>query len=299
MTAACDTITPMKTLRDYLLEAKENGMALGHFNAGTFDMLHAIVAGAQAADVPVVIGLSEGERDALGIGAAVALIDELRHETGHPIFLNADHTYSVARVKEAIDAGFDSVIFDGAQLPIEENIAQAKECVVYARSCGRDVLVEGELGFIGVGSQLLDAPPEGAAVTEEMMTSPEDAKRFVEESGVDLLAPAVGNMHGMLKGGVHQKLSIPRIKAISEAAGVPLVLHGGSGTTDEDYRAAIKAGIAEVHVSTELRRAFKESLEASLEQSEGELAPYKYLKPADEAVGAIVEARLKLFAGQI
>jgi fructose-bisphosphate aldolase class II len=298
MTAACVTITHMKTLRDYLIEAKESGTAVGHFNVGTYEMVRPIVAAAQKTGLPVIIGVSEGERDAIGVGAIVAIIKELREETGHPIFLNADHTYSVERVKEAIDAGFDSAIFDGAQLPIEENIAQVKECVAYARASGRDVLIEGELGFIGVGSQLLDSLPEGAAVTEEMMTSPEDAKRFVEETGVDLLAPAVGNIHGMLKSGMHQTLSIPRIAAISKAAGVPLVLHGGSGTTDEDYRDAIKAGIAEVHVSTELRRAFKDALEESLEASGGELAPYKYLKPADAAVGEIVEARLELFAGR-
>jgi fructose-bisphosphate aldolase, class II len=296
--AVCATIYPMKTLRDYLLEAKANGAALGHFNAGTLEMVQSIVTAAKETGLPVIVGVSEGERDALGIGTVVAMIKKLREETGHPIFLNADHTYSVLRVKEAIDAGFDSVIFDGAKLSLEENIAKTKECVGYARASGRDVLIEAELGFIGSGSQLLDAVPLGAAVTEDMMTSVEDAKRFVTETGIDLFAPAVGNIHGMLKSGTDPRLSIPRIKAIAEAVGVPLVLHGGSGTTDEDYRDAIKAGISEVHVSTELRRAFKETLEESLQASEGELAPYKYLKSADQAVEVIVEARLKLFAGQ-
>ncbi len=288
----------MKTLHDYLTEAQKNKTALGHFNAGTLEMVQSIVAAAKATGLPVIVGVSEGERDALGIGTVVAMIKELRDETGHPTFLNADHTYSVERVKEAIDAGFDSVIFDGAKLPLEENIAKTKECVDYARASGREVLIEAELGFIGSGSQLLDAVPEGAAVTEEMMTSVDDAKRFVTETGIDLFAPAVGNIHGMLKSGTDPRLSIPRIKAIAESVGVPLVLHGGSGTTDEDYRDAIKAGIAEVHVSTELRKAFKETLEESLAASEGELAPYKYIKSADDAVEAIVAARLKLFAGQ-
>ena len=288
----------MKTLREYIHEARANRTALGHFNVGTFEMFSAVVAAARATDMPVVIGVSEGERDVFGVHTIAAIVREVRERTGHPVFLNADHTYSVERVKEAVAAGFDSVIFDGAQLPLEENIAKTKECVLYARASGRDVLIEGELGFIGTGSQLLDVIPEGAAVTEDVMTKADDARRFTEETGVDLFAPAVGNLHGTLKTGSDPRLSIPRIREISGAVSVPLVLHGGSGTTDDDYRDAIRAGISLVHVSTELRRAFRQALMQSLTELPEEMAPYKYIRPAAQAVEAVVIARMRLFAGQ-
>jgi fructose-bisphosphate aldolase class II len=288
----------MKTIREYLADARTSGTALAHFNIGTFEMLSAVVAAARGIDMPVVIGVSEGERDVFGVNLIAAIVREIRERTGHSVFLNADHTYSVERVKEAIDARFDSVIFDGAQLPLEENIAKTKECVEYARASGHDVLVEGELGFIGTGSQLLDSIPEGAAVTEDMMTKADDARRFTEETGVDLFAPAVGNLHGTLKTGSDPRLSIPRIREISGAVSVPLVLHGGSGTTDDDYRDAVKAGISLVHVSTELRRAFRQALMQSLTELSEEMAPYKYIRPAAQAVEAVAIARMQLFAGR-
>jgi fructose-bisphosphate aldolase class II len=259
----------------------------------------AVVDAAKTLDVPVIVGLSEGERDYVGVREAAAIIRSLREERGQPIFLNADHTYSFERVKEAIDAGFDSVIFDGAQLSLEENIKITKHCVEYAKvtlpqadgsqpsSIPSEVLVEGELGFIGTSSKILDAIPEGAVTREDQMTKPEDAERFVRETGVDLLAPAVGNVHGMVRGG-EPALNIKRVKLVAEAVPVPLVLHGASGNTADDIRAAIKAGVAIVHVNTELRVAYRGSLVKSL-------SPYKYLKPAKLAMQKVVEEKLKIF----
>jgi fructose-bisphosphate aldolase class II len=235
------------------------------------------------------------ERNTLTAPMVAAIIRQLREETGHPFFLNADHTYSLDHVKEAIDAGFDSVIIDGAALPFEENIEKTKACVDYARASGKEVLVEGELGFIGRNSQLLAEIPEGAAVTEDMMTTPEDALSFVEMTGIDLLAPAVGNMHGMLKNGSDPRLSIERIKAIAERVPVPLVLHGGSGLVEEDFLAAIKAGIAEVHISTDLRRAYRSGLEEGLANAPDELAPHTYVRAAQHAVEEKALYYLKLF----
>jgi fructose-bisphosphate aldolase class II len=130
------------------------------------------------------------------------------------------------------------------------------------------------------------------------LTKPEDAARFVEETGVDLLAPAVGNFHGMVAGGTEKKLNIERIKAIRDAAKVPLVLHGGSGTKDADFRAAIEAGIGIVHVSTELRAAWRQEVEESLKEMPKEVAPTKLLAHSVEEIEKIVEQRLKLFAGR-
>jgi fructose-bisphosphate aldolase class II len=226
---------------------------------------------------------------------------------GLRIFLNADHTYSFERVKEAIDAGFDSVIFDGAQLSFEENVKLAKQCVEYAREVSsrsiegssgarpRDILVEGELGYIGVSSKLLDAIPEGVGLDSESLTHPDKAKEFVELTGVDMLAPAVGNIHGMLKGGVDPKLNIERVKEISEATNIPLVLHGGSGNSEEDFKQAIANGVAIVHINTEIRVAYKQGLMRGLTENPDEVAPYKFLKPSVKSVQEVVEKKLRLF----
>lgn len=283
----------MMTLREVIREAEKNGVAIGHFNISNLEALWAIFHAARALNVPVIIGLSEGERDFMGVRQAVALVRSIREEFDYPIFINADHTYSVERVKEAIDAGFDAVIFDGARLSLEENIAKTKECVIYARASGRDVLMEGELGYIGTSSKMLDELPEGMSL--ETLTTTEDAARFVRETGVDLFSPSVGNIHGMLKNAPNPRLNISRIQEIRAAVGVPLVLHGGSGISDEDFTAAIAAGISTIHINTEIRRAYREGLEESLKNNPDEIAPYKYLKPAADAVEHVVNNRLRLF----
>ena len=287
-------MSSIKSLKQYILEAEEKKVAIGHFNISDLEMLHAIVGAAKGLNLPVIIGVSEGERDFMGVKEVVALIKTLR-EDGQPIFLNADHTYSFERVKEAIDAGFDSVIIDGAKLSYEENKKLTKQCVDYARtSSNPHILVEAELGYIGQSSKVLDGVPEGVDL-KAGLTKPEQAADFVAATGVDLFAPAVGNIHGMMRTGHDPDLDIERISAVRKAAGVPLVLHGGSGTTDSDFVKAIEAGISIVHVSTELRVAFHEGLKKTLSDNPEEVAPYKYLKlPVDE-VRKVVEARLKLF----
>jgi fructose-bisphosphate aldolase class II len=286
----------MTSLREALAEAHADGRAIAHFNITTIDMVHAIVRAARRVGDPVIIGVSEGERDFFGVRQIVAVVESLRRETGHPIYLNADHTYSVERVKEVIDAGFDAAIYDGAKLPQDENMTRMKACVEYARASGRDVLLEGELGYIGGSSKMLDEIPEG--VTAESMTTPEQARVFVETTGADLFSPSVGNIHGMLKHATNPRLDIARIKSIAEATGKPLVLHGGSGIADEDFRAATEAGIRIVHVSTELRRAYRGALDETLREEPEEVAPYKYLRPAGEAVEQVVEQRMRLFGGK-
>ncbi len=285
----------MKTLHEYIQDAEAKKVAIGHFNISNAEALWAITNVARKLNVPVIIGVSEGERDFIGVRQIAALVQSMRDEFAHPIFLNADHTYSFKRVKEAIDAGFDAVIIDGAKLPFDENVALTTQCVEYARSVGRPVLVEAELGYIGQSSKILDALPEGVNLTEEGLTKPEEAKLFVEKTGVDMLAPAVGNFHGMLKGGVDPKLNIERIEELREAVGIPMVLHGGSGNSSDDFSQAIDAGISIIHINTELRVAYRDALKLSLQENPEEVAPYKILKPAVAAMERVVEAKLKVF----
>ena len=286
----------MKTLKQYILEAEKKGIAIGHFNISNLETLKGIFEAARKLDLPVIIGTAEGDRNYIGVKQAVALVKSLREEFDYPIFLNADHTYSFDKVKEAVDAGYDAVIFDATSLPFEENIKITKQCVEYARSVNPDIIVEAELGFIGSSSKVLDGIPEGVKITEEYLTKPEEAKKFVVETGVDMLAPAVGNIHGMLKGGKDPALNIKRIKEIKKAVGIPMVLHGASGNSASDVKEAILAGMSVVHVSTEIRVAFRKALVKSLQDNPDEVAPYKYLKEAVMAVEQVVEQKLSLFS---
>lgn len=284
----------MQTLREALEDARGKRVALGHFNISDSYMFRAIKNAARKCGMPAVVGVSEGEREFLGVREAVALVAAARQD-GVELFLNADHTHTIEKVKQAIDAGFDSVIFDASHLPFEENVNQTREAVAYARASGRDVLLEGELGMIGSGSEVLDAPP---ADLDKDLTDPQQATLFARETGIDLLAPAVGNMHGVLRSGAQQKLDIKRIEEIAQSTGLPLVLHGGSGSSDADFVAAANAGAALIHISTDLRVAYRKGIEQGLAQLPNEVAPYKYIGPGASAVEALVERFIKLFAGQ-
>jgi fructose-bisphosphate aldolase class II len=292
----------MKTLREYVKEAEEKRVAIGHFNISNLEALHGIYNAAKkisarggsalGGEVPVIVGLSEGEEDFVGRDEAVGMIREIREKENFPIFLNADHHYSFERVKLAIGAGFDSVIIDGASLNFDENVKITKQCVNYAREINSPVLVEAELGYIGSGSNIKDAIPAGAGI----LTKPEDAKKFVEMTGIDMLAPSVGSIHGLIKSG-KPHIDGELVAEIKKAVGIPLVLHGGSGLRDEDFTNAIQAGISIIHISTEIRVAYDEALKKSLADNPNETTPYKILQPAVEAIEKIVEARLKLFNG--
>jgi len=284
----------MKTLADSLQQAQRDRVALGHFNFSELAALKAVVAAARELNVPVVVGVSEGERDFLGVSQAAALVDSYRDEFDHPVFLNADHTHSLPRAEEAARAGFDMIVFDRSSLPLEENIAETKAAVEAVKSINPAILVEGEVGYIGTSSEILDKTPEGLA-----LTTPEEARQFVAATRVDLFSPAVGNMHGMLAsmvaGNTRKRLDIPRIAAIKETTSAFLTLHGGSGTDDDDFRQAIRAGINMIHINTELRVAWRRALESALALKTNDVAPYKLLPPVIDAVKQVVRARLLLF----
>jgi ketose-bisphosphate aldolase len=288
----------MNTLRAVIQDAQARGDAVGHFNVSDLVLLKAVLAAARELDVPVMVGLSEGEREFVGTRTIGALVRSLREEFDFPIFLNADHTHSLAKGIKAAKAGFDAIVFDLSALPFEENVRQTKQAVEALKSINPSMMVEGEIGDIGTGSEIHDAAPDLA----KGLSSPDEAKHFMESTGVDILAPAVGNMHGMLrsmlKGETKKRLDIERIAAIKQATGVFLTLHGGSGTDDDDLRRAIAAGINIVHINTELRVAWRHGLEQGLAKMPDEVVPYKILPPAVEAVKQVVLSRLRLFNGK-
>lgn len=289
----------MLTLKQYIVHADQKHSALGHFNISNIETLKAIFTVAQRMQVPVIIGTSEKERAFIGTKQCVALIKSLREEFNYPIFLNADHTYSFQKVKEAVDAGYDSVIFDGAKLSLGDNMRETKKCVEYAKSKNPNIVVEGELGYIGSSSKLLDSLPADVQVSKNALTHPDEAAEFVKETGVDCLAPAVGNIHGMLKYAKNPDLDIDLIKEIRERTGVPLVLHGGSGIPDFAFKRAILVGISVIHVNTEIRLAFRKSLEDSLKANPDDIAPYSIMENSVYEMEKVVEEKLKVFTAHI
>lgn len=290
--------TGVDTLRGVLTQLEKEGAALGHFNVADHVLLKAVIAAATETKLPVLVGASEGEREFFGTRQLAAAVKSLREETGLPAFLNADHTHSLKKAIEAANAGFDSVVIDFSALPFDQNVARTKEAVQAIKAVNPAIIAEGEVGDIGTGSEI----HETAQGDIKNLTTPEEARQFVEATGIDVLAPAVGNMHGMLKsmvqGKVKKHLDIERIAQIKRAAGVFLTLHGGSGTEDENFSKAIEAGINIIHINTELRVAWRRSLGGSMARDPNEVVPYKILRPVVDSVKQVVSSRLRLFHGE-
>jgi fructose-bisphosphate aldolase class II len=288
----------MATLRESLQHAEREGVAIGHFNVSDWVTLKAVFESASELNVPVVVGASESERKFVGARQIAAMVRSLREEHDFPVFLNADHSHSLASALEAAKAGFDSIVFDVSTLPLEENIRQTRTAVEALKAIRPEILVEGEIGDIGSGSEIHDT----ARVVHPGLTTPAEARQFVEETKIDVLAPAVGNMHGMLKsmvtGDTKKRLDIERIRSIKQQARVFMTLHGASGTDDDDLRRAIAAGMTVVHINTELRIAWRHGLDDALATQPNEIVPYKILPPVVDSIKQRVAGRLALFNGR-
>ena len=285
----------METLRKILEQAERNGVAVGHFNISDLLTLKAVFEAAYHLRVPVIVGASEGERRFMGVRQISAIVKSLQEEYDFPIFINADHTHSLTSAIEAAKAGFDWIVFDVSTLSFEENIRQTKAAVEALKAVRPDILVEGEIGDIGSGSEIHDAAPD----LLKGLTSPAQAKQFVQETRVDTLAPAVGNMHGLLKsmveGKTKKRLDIEQIRAIKAETGIFMTLHGASGTDDNDLREAIAAGMTVVHINTEVRLAWRRGLNTAVAVQPNEIVPYKLLPQVVDSVKQVVAARLALF----
>ena len=282
----------MESLNYYLQQARQLHTALGHFNFATADVLRGIVEAAKDAGAPaVMVGTSEGEADFIGLKEAAALARALREEYGLPVFLNADHFKSFDKCKEAINAGYDSIIIDASKLPNKENITLTKQVVDYCRSVNPDISIEGELGYLR-GSSEVQAKIE---ISPTDYSKPEEVADFVSRTGVDRMAIVFGNIHGIVTD-QEEKLDIEHFSKIIAVEPRPYyILHGASGLSDDDVRAAIKEGITNVHFNTELRVAYKEGIHQVFHDKPGETTPYKYLAPAVEEVKKVVAKKIHLF----
>lgn len=265
---------------------------MGHFNASESDQFRAIVEAAKEVGSPAIIGTSEGEAKHVGRLEAVALREAFRREFNIPVFLNCDHHKSVAAAKEAIDAGYDSIHIDLSAEPYEANVMGTMEVVAYARAKDTLINVEGELGYLRGESKIQN---EKIKVSKKDYTDPEQAKDFAAHTGIDRLAIAAGNIHGISLD--EPDLDIDRIKAIRALVpqNVALVLHAASGIHDNQIRAAIEAGIANIHINTDIRVAYTEALRNELKIDPAETTPYKFDAKAREVLKDLIKQKLRLF----
>jgi ketose-bisphosphate aldolase len=278
-------------LKSYLRKAQKEKWALAQFNFSSFEQLKGILAGAKKMKSPVILGTSEGEVNFLGLRETIALVEISKTKYRTPAFLNLDHGKDLKLIKRAIDFGYAAVHFDGSKLPLEKNIKYAKEIVKYAHKKG--VLVEGEVGAIGTESSKIYN--QEFRLEEKDLTNPEDAYKFIKETKVDSLAISIGNFHGMKVKGINPHLKLKLLEEIEKKTENRfLVLHGGSGTSVQDIKKAIKLGIVKININTELRKAYTFSLRRELTK-EKEITPYKYMPKAIQAVQLKVEEKLKIF----
>ncbi len=260
-------------LNEVLKKAQKGKYAVGLFNTTDTDMLQAVIEAAEESNSPVILGTAEvllpyGE---LKLIAPSVIAAAKRAKV--PVVVHYDHGLTFDRCIEALKLGFSSIMFDGSAKPYEQNIAETREMVKIAYAFG--ATVEGEIGHVG------EAAKEDNLLTD-MYTTPEEAKAYLEATGVDALAVAIGSAHGVYK--KKPMLNIERLKEISSAVKVPLVLHGGSGLSDDDFKNTIRNGIAKVNIFTDLclagERAMKDGEEKKLGYLETRNLKVEYIKEA-------------------
>ena len=230
-----------------LFKENEGKGAVGAFNLHCFEMLPAMIKAAEEINVPIIIQTSLGTAEYIGFEPLIAAVKALAEKSTVSVALHMDHCKDIEKLKKAIDCGYSSVMYDGSSLPIEENIKNTKEVVAYAHE--RGVSVEGEVGSIG-GAE------EGVVVAKDdaMYTKPEDALYFATETGVDALAVSIGTTHGQYKSKAKINYEL-LIELKAKLGDTGLVLHGGTGVSDEDMKRCVREGMKKINVGTELNKS--------------------------------------------
>jgi fructose-bisphosphate aldolase class II len=272
--------------RDLLAHAVETRTAAGSFNTYNLEITAAILRAAEARRQGVFLAIGRGAFPNTGFGPLVQGCLQAAREASVPVAVHLDHGTNTALVEQCVKAGFTSIMIDGSSMPLAENIALTRAAVRAANG----VTVEAEIG--GVGG-LEDS--SGANTSDIPMTDPHQAARLAAETGIDSLAIAIGNAHGVYSG--EPRLDFARLEAIAANVDVPLVLHGASGIPDSDIRRCIDLGVRKINVNTEIRQALFASLHASLQAGDAGYDVTKLWGAAIEAMQRVVEEKLALFAG--
>lgn len=266
--------------------AREGKFAIGAFNTNNMEITLAVVRAAEELNSPVIIAVTPSAIKYAGINMISQIVLTAIKSTEIPMALHLDHGTRIEDIVSCIETGFSSVMMDGSKYELDENIAITRQAAELAHQCG--LSVEGELGRIFGAEDLINVSKREAS-----MTDPGEAKKFVEESGIDTLAVSIGNAHGWYK--EEPKLDFGRLKKISETVDIPLVLHGASGLNDEDIAEAIALGITKINIDTELREAFRNGVRDYIEQNSTQIDPRKILAPATENISLVVKKKIKLF----
>lgn len=278
---------PLVSMTDMLKKAQSEGYAVGQFNVNNLEYAQAILQAAEEEKSPVILGVSEGAgRYMSGFKTVVKMVEGLFEDLKItvPVAIHLDHGSSFEKCKEAIDAGFTSVMIDASHHPFEENIATTSKVVEYAHSKG--VSVEAELGT--VGGQEDDVVADGVIYAD-----PKECEELVKRTGIDALAPALGSVHGPYKG--EPNLGFKEMEEVKVATGVPLVLHGGTGIPTKDIQKAISLGTAKINVNTENQIASTARIREILDTDKEVYDPRKYLGPAREVIKATVIGKIREF----
>ena len=273
-------------MKEMLLKAREGKYAVGQFNINNVEWTSAILDKCQELNAPVILGVTSSAASYMGgwhtvVGMVRGLI--IDHNITVPVALHVDHGASFEVCKAAIDAGFTSVMIDGSHHPLDENIAIVKQVVDYAHL--RGVSVEAELGKVG--------GQEDNVVAESMYAVPEECLRMVQEAGIDCLAPALGSVHGPYQG--EPKLGFVEMDTINKLAGVPLVLHGGSGIPEDQIKRAISLGTAKINVNTESQQAWTAIVREVIAKDAKVYDPRKIIGPGKKGIQEVVQAKCEIF----
>lgn len=287
-------MTNQESARALYARTRAEGFALGAFNIDNQETLLAIVKAAVAKKSPVLVEVSQGEVDALGINNIRCMVDNYKAEFGVEMYINLDHSPSVEAAKAGIDAGFEFIHIDLSQAKRdasdEEIIAATKEIVEYAKTTG--ALVESEPHYFG-GSSNIHKEDIDYDEIKKTFSTPEGAKAFVEATGIDTFAAAIGNLHGLYP--VPKQLDLELLQKVRDSLGCAISLHGGSGTPPEQFVEAVKIGVSKININSEMRKAFRNTLEKVLKDNPDEYAVVKLMPEVVAAVQAVVEGKMDIF----
>jgi fructose-bisphosphate aldolase class II len=277
---------PLVTTKELLEKAMRGKYAVGAFNANNIEMVQAIIEAAEEENAPVILQASQGAIKYAGLENIAAIVKNAAAMAKIPIALHLDHGTDYEQNVKCLRIGFTSLMFDGSKLPYEENVSITRKIVEMGHAVG--VPVEGEIGKIAGTEDHITV-----SEVEADMTEPEEALRFVADTGVDSLAVAVGSVHRMKK--KEAKLDHERIKKIAELVKIPLVLHGSSGVMDDEMRKGIKEGLCKINVATQLNMAFVEGMRKALNEKPEEVDPRKILGVSKELLKKVVRDRIRVF----
>ncbi|MBP0725032.1 fructose-bisphosphate aldolase [Bacillus sp. RG28] len=277
---------PLVSMKEMLIKANEGKYAVGQYNINNLEWTHAILTAAEEEKSPVILGVSEGAAKYMGgFNTVVKMVEGLMIDLKItvPVAIHLDHGSSFEACKNAIDAGFTSVMIDASHDPFEQNVETTKKVVEYAHAKG--VSVEAELGTVG--------GQEDHVVGSIIYADPQECKELVERTGIDCLAPALGSVHGPYKG--EPKLGFDEMEQIGRETKLPLVLHGGTGIPTEQIQKAIARGTAKINVNTENQISFNKAVREFVANDQKQYDPRKILGPGREAVKATVIGKIREF----